>query len=252
MYSFVVGTQYTRKDIFSVVGVSDPGGGSWYTGYTLYGEDHFIFCGVGTAGRTGHDYGNHFDGKELVWFGKSGSKLSQPSIQRLLKPKGHVYVFYRDGDREPFTFAGLGSPKTSKDTSPVQVVWSFVSPLYSDSLPNEIHHPDTVFEGAKKTVVVNAYERDPTAREKCLAHWGSACAVCDFTFSRVYGERGEGFIHVHHLKPLSEIKGEYELDPIADLRPVCPNCHAMLHRTVPVITIDALKAILTSGRKWAR
>ncbi len=35
---------------------------------------------------------------------------------------------------------------------------------------------------------------------------------------------GEGFIHVHHLKPLSEVGYEYRVDPIRDLRPVCPNC----------------------------
>ena len=54
--------------------------------------------------------------------------------------------------------------------------------------------------------------------------------VCEFNFEAFYGERGKGFIHVHHLSSLAEIGQEYEVDPVNDLRPVCPNCHAMLHR----------------------
>jgi 5-methylcytosine-specific restriction protein A len=56
---------------------------------------------------------------------------------------------------------------------------------------------------------------------------------------------GEGFIHVHHLKPLAQIGEQYELDPINDLRPVCPNCHAMLHRASPALSIDALRALIS-------
>lgn len=50
----------------------------------------------------------------------------------------------------------------------------------------------------------------------------------------------EGLIHVHHLKPLGEVGEGYLLDPVADLRPVCPNCHAMLHRRKPALGIDEL------------
>ena len=63
----------------------------------------------------------------------------------------------------------------------------------------------------------------------------------------VYGERGVGFIHVHHLKPLSEISKEYEVDPIGDLRPLCPNCHAMIHRR-PEMGIEELKELIQTQR----
>lgn len=59
--------------------------------------------------------------------------------------------------------------------------------------------------------------------------------------SKIYGEIGNGFIHVHHLVPLSAIKENYHLDPINDLIPVCPNCHAMLHRQNPPLTPEELK-----------
>ena len=103
---------------------------------------------------------------------------------------------------------------------------------------------ETLLEGAKKVIVVNTYERDPTAKSKCLRHWGCSCVVCDFNFGNRYGGYGEGFIHVHHLKPLAEIGSQYKLDPVRDLRPVCPNCHAMLHHSSPVLSIEELQAMV--------
>jgi len=49
-----------------------------------------------------------------------------------------------------------------------------------------------------------------------------------------------------HIGPttLAEIGKAYELDPIEDLRPVCPNCHAMLHRRQPALDIDTLRGII--------
>ncbi|MPR31936.1 HNH endonuclease, partial [Salmonirosea aquatica] len=50
-----------------------------------------------------------------------------------------------------------------------------------------------------------------------------------FNFERYFGEVGKGFIHVHHVNQISSIGNEYNVDPIKDLIPVCPNCHAMIH-----------------------
>jgi 5-methylcytosine-specific restriction protein A len=99
-------------------------------------------------------------------------------------------------------------------------------------------------EEALTRVEVNRYERDRRARKTCLSHWGYRCMVCGISFQEGYGPLGEDFIHVHHTIELSLVPPDYHVDPIADLRPVCPNCHAMLHRTRPAMTIDALKKIL--------
>jgi len=96
------------------------------------------------------------------------------------------------------------------------------------SLPDEVD--DSLTEGAKKTITVNAYERNSEARDRCIKLYGLDCAVCSFNFESFYGLRGKDFIHVHHLTPLSEIGESYRVNPEHDLRPVCPNCHAMLHR----------------------
>ena len=126
-YPFNMGANYTRRDVFSVLGIPEQKGGPWFTGYTSHGPDWFIFCGIGTGGRTGHDYNNHFQGDDLVWFGKRTSGLGQPTIRKLLSAEGHVYVFYREDDRDPFTFAGVASPVQIDDARPVKVVWRFRS-----------------------------------------------------------------------------------------------------------------------------
>lgn len=102
----------------------------------------------------------------------------------------------------------------------------------------------TLTEGAKKTVVVNAYERNPKARSMCIDHWGSQCAACNFDFANTYGTIGAGFIHVHHLVPVAEIGKSYQVNPVNDLRPVCPNCHAMLHTSNPPLSIEQLREII--------
>ena len=95
--------------------------------------------------------------------------------------------------------------------------------------PDEVRAPERVPEGAVRQVSVNAYERNPRARARCIEAHGTACCVCGTDLGAVYGDVARGFVHVHHLRPLSEIAGEYEVDPVHDLRPVCPNCHAVIH-----------------------
>ncbi|MBK7600320.1 MAG: HNH endonuclease [Acidobacteria bacterium] len=95
-------------------------------------------------------------------------------------------------------------------------------------------------------MLVNRYERDNDAREACIKHYGAVCYVCKFDFAIVYGSAFEGMIHVHHLVPIATINTEYRIDPIADLRPVCPNCHAVIHRRVPCYTIAEVQGLLTA------
>jgi 5-methylcytosine-specific restriction protein A len=110
--------------------------------------------------------------------------------------------------------------------------------------PDELDPGVKYVEGAKKTVRVNAFERNAKARRACIAKHGLRCVVCNFDFEEFYGELGVGFIHVHHIRPIALTKGNSKVDPEKDLKPVCPNCHAMLHRKENVITINQLKSLL--------
>jgi len=92
--------------------------------------------------------------------------------------------------------------------------------------------PGTYPDGAVARVVVNRYERDPEARRACIAHRGTGCAACGFSFELAYGEVGADFIQVHHVVPASQVGSDYQLDPLTDLVPLCANCHAMAHHGV--------------------
>lgn len=98
-----------------------------------------------------------------------------------------------------------------------------------------------ITEGQSSTRTVTNYDRDPRARRACIEHWGYDCAVCGINFESMYGDRGRGFIHVHHLRDLSLSEREHVVDPVNDLRPVCANCHWMLHTERPAISIDRLQ-----------
>lgn len=108
----------------------------------------------------------------------------------------------------------------------------------------------TYIEGSVKEVLVNRYERDSKARETCIRYHGTTCSACNVDLTSVYGPVAFGFIHVHHLLPLSDVGASYSLDPIEDLRPVCPNCHAIIHRRNPPYCLRELKSfLLSSGRE---
>ena len=104
-------------------------------------------------------------------------------------------------------------------------------------------------EGKKEQIIVNRYERNPFNRELCLAVNGYDCKICGTNFEKVYGELGHNFIHVHHIIPVSKMGGEYVINPVKELIPVCPNCHSMLHRQDPPLMPDELKRILENTRK---
>ena len=117
--------------------------------------------------------------------------------------------------------------------------------------PDELPDPGEYPEGARATVWVSAYERNPEARNKCIDHYGATCYVCGFNFEEVYGAIGKGFIHVHHLTPFAGA-AERRTSPVEDLRPVCPNCHAMLHRESPPLPVARLKYIMAAANRARR
>lgn len=110
----------------------------------------------------------------------------------------------------------------------------------------EITKDEKLTEGSTKSIRVNIYERNPLARKKCLEHFGAKCIVCEFDFEKKYGEIGKGFIHIHHVVDISQIGKEYEIDYTKDLVPVCPNCHAMLHKQKPALGIEYLKKVINN------
>jgi 5-methylcytosine-specific restriction protein A len=102
----------------------------------------------------------------------------------------------------------------------------------------------SLYEGTATQVVQTRFERSKYARDLCLEQYGYACAACGFNFEKTYGSLGHQFIHVHHRALLSAAGEKYKVDPVKDLVPVCPNCHAMLHKQNPPLTIEELKKLM--------
>lgn len=172
--------------------------------------------------------------------------LLNPDIDRIL-PRKLL-------DESPFSkmrwdtqMSGVHIPDDVADA--LEKLWAQYSGSGNTWLPEEIADDEVIYEGAVHRISVNAYERNPEARRKCLAHYGTNCAVCGFDFGKAYGDVGLEFIHVHHLRQLSEVGGEYKIDPIGDLRPVCPNCHAVIHRRKPAYNLDEVKKFLRDSKK---
>ena len=138
------------------------------------------------------------------------------------------------------------------NTTKVFVEWGLLSAGMFLSLLDVVQIADptkVVLEGGAKQVTTNVYERNPINRELCLAANGYKCAICGFDFESAYGAIGRGFIHVHHIVPVSSMNGPCKIDPVNDMIPVCPNCHAMLHRKNPPFSPDELRAMLKESHK---
>lgn len=100
-------------------------------------------------------------------------------------------------------------------------------------------------EGFRTSSISTKYERSRKNRIACLAVKGFRCWVCGINFEDVYGSIGSGFMEVHHIVPLSSLREEQRINPVKGLVPLCPNCHAMVHRRVPPYSVEELKGMLS-------
>jgi HNH endonuclease len=97
-------------------------------------------------------------------------------------------------------------------------------------------------EGGNRVRYTNYYERNAKLRIAAINYHGTTCRACGFDFGHVYGERGAGFIEVHHLRPVSNLKKKRKIDPKKDMTVLCSNCHRMIHRRKDnVLSVEDLK-----------
>lgn len=116
---------------------------------------------------------------------------------------------------------------------------------YESIVPIQNHN-----EGKRLQFYTTKYERNQANRTAAIKIHGTKCMACGFNFEATYGELGENFIEVHHIKPLSSIDQEVEVNPETDLICLCSNCHRMIHRRKDgILTLDALKSIICSNIK---
>ena len=147
--------------------------------------------------------------------------------------RNHPDLFFWDKQRG---IRGLRSSLNSEAMSP--------EPPAASLWRGETESGEKFWEGAVNQVLVNKYERDPNARDACIARYEATCVICGFNFKAKFGPTAEGFIHVHHIKPISEIGEEYEINALTDLKPVCPNCHAVIHLGGKCRSIEEVRKLL--------
>jgi 5-methylcytosine-specific restriction protein A len=124
MLSFERGRKYSRPDVKQTAGLPrDAKGGNWDTGVVEHDGKFLVFANVGTEGRTGHNYGNRWEGSHFRWYHKGGSHLGWESVQKMLEPGRVIHIFWRTSNEAPFEYAGTGKAIEVGDTSPVEVLW---------------------------------------------------------------------------------------------------------------------------------
>ncbi len=103
-------------------------------------------------------------------------------------------------------------------------------------------------EGIRASSERSFFERNPALAHRAKEVYGCACQVCGFDFVQAYGEIGRSFAEVHHLNPLSERPdsewAETVITKIADVAVLCANCHRMIHRRRPALSLDELRSFM--------
>ena len=172
-------------------------------------------------------------------------------IDKLLDPE-HDQILSREVlDNPPFDSVNWNTQASGiriadAVAEELEKLWAEVSNVRKFISPDEANiGSDRFLEGTVHQITVNAFERNTAARKKCIEIHGATCVVCAFDFGKFYGTEMSGYVHVHHLKQLSEVREGYQVNPETDLVPVCPNCHAALHQRNPPYTPIELKEMIT-------
>lgn len=83
---------------------------------------------------------------------------------------------------------------------------------YNDEVLNASGFESEVMEGGSKKQYTTYYERNPALRQQAVEIHGYTCMACEMNFRETYGEWGEGFIHVHHLNPISAMSSTSKIN----------------------------------------
>ena len=246
---FRQGRKYLRQDIINTYGGQMRSGITTPSKYPLiflftsdtgkeYGyvdgwtdEGTFEICGEGQVGDMEYVRGN----KAILDHEKNGEEL------HLFEKTENRYVRY---------IAKMKYKSHREDQGPdingdirKRIIFELTHENITSDGDSDFTSTKTV-EGKKILRYTTVYERDPKARALALEIHGYDCKGCGLNFGDFYGDHGKGYIHIHHIKPLSE-SGETKIDPRSDLIPLCPNCHAMVHKNKShTLTLNELKEII--------
>jgi hypothetical protein len=168
------------------------------------------------------------------------------------RPKYYPYVPYRGRFRgaQGIYLTRLSTGLTKLFSELGDLRWPTVEgPLTSEEVSQRAHATALEFsEGERSQRETAFFRRNTRLRKEAIKRLGMQCVVCRLDFGERYGSAGKGYIEVHHLNPLAErtdtIAGTPIMTKLNEVVPVCANCHRVLHRRRPAMTIAKLKASL--------
>ena len=262
MVTFEVGHRYSQDDVREIVGVGrERRGGKWVSGCVPHNGEFFIFANVGGPATTGHDHGNRWEDNRLHWSHVERSKLSSPSVQRLLETGRVVHVFWRSENPGDFEYAGRATPIEYQDTTPVRVIWGFSGELppvslqsgpdlhlhelaeklfwQTDDASKVLYEIDRGLKDKGQVIFQGPPGTGKTYAAKAVAEWltrgGGGYEVVQFHPSYTYEDFVEGF-----RPTLSEETGQagYRLKP-GPLRLMAEKAEENRHETF-ILVIDEI------------
>lgn len=142
-------------------------------------------------------------------------------------PESQLSNYWRNGVRQ---IDKVTYDKILQQLSPNEFNRPRVKPEQGPELNDISNGLESYADGEAKTRFVTVYERNPQLRKQAIAIHGCSCKACGFNFGEFYGEYAEGYIHIHHVQPVSELDAPKTIDPEKDLVPLCANCHSIVHR----------------------
>lgn len=208
--------------------------------------DHDSFMDfVRREAAAGREYRTRTEGVPFSFklAGRGLSFVPSSTLHARYESPKHIRLFleaFLEGSR---TSTRVGPTRNSSYLFALAEAWLSACGAAPFELP-EIVIPEGITEGCVIERVVRQYERSSRARDACIALHGTRCCICEIDFSERYGPAAKGIIHVHHLHPLAVAQGARVVDPLIDLRPVCPNCHAVIHHEGACRSIEEVKAML--------
>ena len=247
--NFRQGKKYLRQDII------DTYGGQSRSGITTPAKHPLIFLFTSDTGKEfGYVDGWTDDGTfEICGEGQVGDMKYVRGNKAILEHKQNgkaLHLFEKTKDRYVRYISKMIYKSHREDRGPdingddrKRIIFELTVDSSLNESDSDFTSTETV-EGKKVVRYSTVYERDPKARAEALTIHGYDCKGCGLNFGDFYGEHGRGFIHVHHIKPLSE-SGETKVDPKTDLIPLCPNCHAMVHKNKNhTLSLEELKDLI--------
>lgn len=195
---------------------------------------------------------------ELRAFSEYSQKLAMDEIEAgltdiilsdlLRRPRYYPYAPYRD------TFRGAQGIYLTRLSSSLALA---LNEIVGVAAQGRVGSPKTLAEefaeGQRGRRESSFFNRNPALRTAAIARHGVVCKACGFDFERVYGELGAGFVEMHHINPLAErsdgVLGQVQMTRVEDVVPVCANCHRVIHRRRPALTVEEVRTVYEARRK---